>query len=160
MAFRIGDMAVYAAHGIGEVTGIECREISGREQTFYILRLRDSATTVMVPTDEACAKRLRAVIPKSDVKKIFAALKQKSTTPLRQTWNRRHRDYVDRLSKGSLFDVADVLRELTQIRSRKELSFSERRVFETARSMLVQELALAGQTARASIEQELDAILR
>ena len=158
MAFKVGDKAVYAAHGIGEVTSIERREISGRKQNFYILRLLGSGMIVMVPTEKATAKGLRTTIPKAEVKKVFAILKQKKVPLPRQTWNRRHRVYMDKLNTGSVYEAAEVLRELSLLRTKKDLSYSERRVLELARSMLVQELALAKQAPAARIERELDAI--
>ena len=158
MAFKVGDKAVYAAHGIGEVTGIERREVFGSKQKFYILRLLDSGMIVMVPMDKAKSKGLRTIIPRSEVKEVFAVLKQGKVSIPRLTWNRRHRVYMDKLNSGSVYDVAEVLRELSLLRSRKELSFSERRVLDTARAMLVRELALARRVRESRIEQELDAI--
>lgn len=158
MAFKIGDKAVYAAHGIGEVTGIERREIFGSKQKFYILRLLDSGMIIMVPMDKAKSKGLRTIIPRSEVKEVFAVLKQGKVSIPRLTWNRRHRVYMDKLNSGSVYDVAEVLRELSLLRTRKELSFSERRVLDTARAMLVRELALARRVRESRIEQELDAI--
>jgi CarD family transcriptional regulator len=156
VAFKVGDKAVYAAHGIGEVTGIEKRELCGRKQKFYILRLLDSGMIVMVPMD--ASKNLRTIIPRSEVKKVLAVLKQQTVTVPKLTWNRRHRVYMDKLNSGSVYEVAEVLRELSLLRSKKELSFSERRVLETARSMLVRELALAKRVRESRIEKELDAI--
>ena len=158
VAFKVGDKAVYAAHGIGEVTGIERREFSGRKQKFYILRLLETGMVVMVPTDSASSKGLRTVIPKSEVKKVFALLRQQKISIPRQTWNRRHRIYMDKLNSGSVYEVAEVLRELSVLKAKKELSFSERRVHEAARSMLVRELALANRVVESRIERELDAI--
>jgi CarD family transcriptional regulator len=156
VVFKVGDKAVYAAHGIGEVTGIEKRELFGRKQKFYILRLLDSGMIVMVPMD--ASKNLRTIIPKSEVKKVFAVLKQQTVSIPKLTWNRRHRVYMDKLNSGSVYQVAEVLRELCLLRGRKELSFSERRVLDTARSMLVRELALARRVRESRIEKELDAI--
>jgi len=158
LAFRIGDKAVYASYGIGEVKGIERREISGRKQKFYVLQLLDSGMTVMVPTDAASSRRLRTIISRTEVKKVLAVLKQDKVCVPKQTWNRRHRAYLDKLSSGSVFEVAEVLRELSLLRAKKELSFSERRVLENARSMLVRELAAARQAPESRIEKELDAI--
>jgi CarD family transcriptional regulator len=156
--FKVGDIAVYPAHGVGEVTGIESREVSGREHRFYVLRIIESGMRVMVPTDNATSVGLRGVIPKADVKKVFAALKRKKAVASKQTWNRRHREYMEKLKTGSVFDIADVLRELSLLQRNKELSFSERRVLETARSLLVKELAIARRTKESRIERELDAI--
>lgn len=158
MGFKVGDKAVYPAHGVGEVTGVETREISGLEHDFYILRILESGMKVMVPTDNANSVGLRSIIPKADVKKVFAVLKRKKITVAKQTWNRRHREYMEKLKTGSVYEIAEVLRELSLLRFKKDLSYSERKVLETARSLLVQELALARRTKESRIESELDAI--
>ncbi len=158
VSFKVGDKAVYASHGIGEVTGIERREISGRKQLFYILRLLDTGMVVMVPTEKASAKGLRTIIPRTEVKKVLSLLRQHKEPAPKQTWNRRHRAYMTKIHSGCLFEVAEVMRELSLLGTTKELSFSERRLLETARSMLVRELALAQCAPESCIEQELDAI--
>jgi CarD family transcriptional regulator len=158
VGFKVGDKAVYPAHGVGEVTGVETREISGLEHDFYILRILESGMKVMVPTDNANSVGLRSIIPKADVKKVFAVLKRKKITVAKQTWNRRHREYMEKLKTGSVYEIAEVLRELSLLRFKKDLSYSERKVLETARSLLVQELALARRTKESRIESELDAI--
>lgn len=156
--FKVGDKAVYPAHGVGEVTGIECREISGRKHDFYILRIIETGMKVMVPTDNATSVGLRGVITKADAKKVFAILRRKKIAVAKQTWNRRHREYMDKLKTGSVYEIAEVLRELSLLRFKKDLSYSERKVLETARSLLVQELAIARCTKESRIQSELDAI--
>ncbi len=156
--FRIGDKAVYPSHGVGEIIGVERREISGRQQTFYILRFLETGMTVMVPVENISAVGLREIIPLSEVKKVFALLKRKELAVAKQTWNRRYREYIEKIKTGSVFEVAEVLRELSLLRGRKDLSFSERKMLETARTLLVQELAIAKRTKQSLIERELDAI--
>ena len=157
-SFRIGDKAVYPSHGVGEVTGIERREVSGLQQTFYILRIVATGMTVMVPTATAGSVGLREVIAPREVKKVYDLLKRRELILVRQTWNRRYREYMDKIKTGSVYEVAEVLRELSLLRGRKDLSFSERKMLETARALLVQELAVAKRTKESSIERELDAI--
>lgn len=158
--FSVGDKAVYPAHGVGEVTSVESREISGRKHNFYILRIVDSGMTIMVPTDNASTLGLRAIIPRADVKKVFAILRRKKVQLPRTTWNRRHREYMEKLRTGSAFEIAEVLRELSLLRYKKDLSYSERKVLETAKGLLVKELAVAKRTREDRIERELESILQ
>lgn len=158
LSLKVGDKAVYAAHGVGEVLAVERREIHGRSQAFYVLRLAGSGTTVLVPTEKARGSGLRSIIPRAEVKKVLALLRHKESAPPRQPWNRRHRAYMDKLQRGSIFEVAEVLRELSVLQSTKPLSYSERRVLTLARSLLVHELAQARSTQESLIEKELDAI--
>ncbi len=156
--FSIGDKVVYPTQGVGEVIGIEVREVSGHKKQFYILRIVDTAMTVLVPTDNTSSVGLREVIPKSEVSEIYGVLKQKKLEKVRQTWNRRHREYMDKLKTGCLYNVAEILRELSLLRSQKDLSFSERKMLETVRGLVVKEIAVAKHAQEAHIESEIDAI--
>lgn len=156
--FSIGDKVVYPTQGVGEVLGIEVREVSGQKKQFYILRIIDTAMTVLVPTDNTTSVGLREVIPKSEVSGIYGVLKQKKLEKVRQTWNRRHREYMDKLKTGCLYNVAEILRELSLLRSQKDLSFSERKMLETVRGLVVKEIAVAKHAKETLVEREIDAI--
>jgi CarD family transcriptional regulator len=158
VAFNVGDKAVYPAHGVAEVVGLETREIGGNKQTFYILKILDTGTKIMIPTRNVSAVGLREVIAEGDVKEVYNILKSKEIAVEGQTWNRRYREYMDKIKTGSVFEIAEVLRDLSVLRASKELSFGERKMLDTARQLLVKELAIAKNTKEAKIEQELDKI--
>jgi len=158
VAFNVGDKAVYPAHGVAEVVGLETREIGGNKQTFYILKILDTGTKIMIPTRNVSAVGLREVIAEHDVKEVYSILRSKEIAVEGQTWNRRYREYMDKIKTGSVFEIAEVLRDLSVLRSNKELSFGERKMLDTARQLLVKELAIAKNTKEAKIEQELDRI--
>jgi CarD family transcriptional regulator len=158
VAFNVGDKAVYPAHGVAEVVGLETREIGGNRQTFYILRILDTGTKIMIPTRNVSAVGLREVIAEGDVKEVYNILRSKEIAVEGQTWNRRYREYMDKIKTGSVFEIAEVLRDLSVLRASKELSFGERKMLDTARQLLVKELAIAKNTKEAKIEQELDKI--
>ncbi len=158
VTFRVGDKAVYPSHGVAEVTGIESREISGAKQTFYILRILENGMRVMVPTTNATAVGLRAIVKKNRVKEVYTILKSREISVEGQTWNRRYREYMEKIKTGSVFEVAEVLRDLSLLKHDKDLSFGERRMLDTARALLVRELALAKSSKEEKIAKELDAI--
>jgi CarD family transcriptional regulator len=158
VAFSVGDKAVYPAHGVAEVVGLETREIGGNKQTFYILKILDTGTKIMIPTRNVSAVGLREVIGEGDVKEVYNILKSKEIAVEGQTWNRRYREYMDKIKTGSVFEIAEVLRDLSVLRSSKELSFGERKMLDTARQLLVKELAIAKHTKETKIEQEIDKI--
>src|SRR5262249_7972940 len=137
VAFSVGDKAVYPAHGVAEVVGLETREIGGNKQTFYILKILDTGTKIMIPTRNVSAGGLREVIAEGDVKEVYNILKSKEIAVEGQTWNRRYREYMDKIKTGSVFEIAEVLRDLSVLRSSKELSFGERKMLDTARQLLV-----------------------
>ncbi len=157
--FSVGDKAVYPAHGVAEVVGLETREIGGNKQTFYILRILETGMKVMIPTRNVGAVGLREIMSSRDVKEVFNILKSKEISVVEgQTWNRRYREYMDKIKTGSVFEIAEVLRDLSLIRTSKELSFGERKMLETARQLLVRELAVAKSVTELKIEQELERI--
>jgi CarD family transcriptional regulator len=156
--FKVGDKAVYPAHGVGEVMGIESRDIAGKKKSFYILKLLDSGMKLMIPTDGAERAGLRTVISKKDADRVLKILKSDEIAVESQPWNRRYREYMEMLKSGSPFEVAKVLRDLYRLRSDKELSFGERRLLDQARSLLVTELALARKVKEEKVEKEIQGI--
>lgn len=158
--FKIGDKAVYPAHGVGEVTAIEDREIAGQHQTFYILRILDNGMRIMIPTNNIRQVGLREVISKEKVKKVFEILRLKDLSVDTTTWNRRYREYMEKIKTGSVFEVAEVLRDLYLLKSDKDLSFCELKLLDTARSLLIKELAVAKKCDEEDIESEFRSIFQ
>jgi CarD family transcriptional regulator len=155
----VGDNAVYPAHGVAEITGIESRDIAGSKKEFYILKILETDMKLMIPTDGAQRAGLRDVISKKDAKKVIEILKDPEIAVTVQPWNKRYREYTEMLSSGSAFEVAKVLRDLHRVKEDKELSFSERRLLEQARTLVVTELALARKVSVAKVEKEVDTVL-
>ena len=157
--FQIGAMAVYPAHGVGVIESIQEREVAGFLQSFYIMRLLDTDMIIMIPTRNAQSIGLRNVIDTQAVAEIFEILRERHTRLNQQTWNRRYRDYMDKIKTGSLFRVAEVLRDLTLLKLEKELSFGERKMLDTAKNLLVKELSLVNDTQEEEIEAQLQELL-
>ena len=135
--FRVGDLAVYPAHGVAQIIGVETREISSSKQTFYILKVLDTGLKIMVPTSNAGSVGLRDLITAKQVKEVYSILKSRDIPRDTQTWNRRYREYMEKIKTGSVFEIAEVLRDLCVLRLTKELSFGERKMLDTARSLLI-----------------------
>lgn len=159
MDFKIGDKAVHPAHGVGEVTRIDTKSIGGREQSFYVLRIEASESTVMVPTGNISSSGLRPIISKSEAKEVIDELKRDDVAVTSQPWNRRYREYTDLLNSGSPIEVAKVLRDLSRLRETKDLSFGERRLLEQARELIVKELAIAKEVNEDRVVKDLEKIL-
>jgi len=154
--FKVGDMAVYPAHGVGVIERIENRKISGCQQDFYVMRILETNMIIMIPSSNATHVGLRQIIDQNDVSKIFAILKKRDVSVNgNQTWNRRYRDYMDKIKSGSVFEVAEVYRDLTTIKQDKELSFGERKMLDTARSLLVKEISLAKNMTEEDVERDI-----
>lgn len=156
--FRIGDNAVYPSHGVGVVRGIQEKSIGGKKKYFYILQLHENGSTILIPTDKVKDVGLRTIIPPKDVPKIYKILKSKDSVSDDQTWNRRYREYMEKIRTGSVYEIAEVLRDLYRLKVDKELSFGERKMLDTAKSLLIKELSLAQKTQEETIEVELKEI--
>lgn len=156
--FNVGDLAVYPAQGVGIIEAIECREVMGCSQRFYIMRIMGNGMKIMIPTDSADTVGLREVIAVGDIPKIYAILLNKDVNIDRQTWNKRYRDYLEKIKTGSVFEIASVLRDLFILKADKNLSFGERKMMDTAKSLLVKEISVASKSEETKIEQYLQTI--
>lgn len=157
-AFQVGEMAVYPGYGVAEITGVENREISGTEQRFYVLKVLHKEMTLMVPMSNADAVGLRNIIDAPQVEEVYEVLRKRGEKISTATWNRRYREYMDKIRTGSLTEIATVLRDLCLLRSDKDLSYGERNMLETARALLVQELALAKGKSEDEVEAEIEGL--
>src|SRR5271157_3108746 len=110
--FKVGDKAVYPAQGVAEVIRIEEKDIAGMRQKFYVLRILDTDRKIMVPVSNASAVGLRQVISEQEIREIFDILRERTIAFDNQTWNRRYRGFMDKIKTGSIYDVAEVLRDL------------------------------------------------
>ena len=156
--FRVGDLAVYPAHGVAQIVGVETREISANKQTFYILKILENGMKIMIPTRNAGAVGLRELIRADEVDEVFAILKSREVAVEGQTWNRRYREYMEKIKTGSVFEIAEVLRDLQRLKGDKELSFGERKMLDTARTLIVKEIAIARKQTEEAVKTEIEAI--
>ena len=154
--FNIGDKAVYPGHGVAEVMGLERREIAGSAMEFYVLRVLENDMKVMVPKSNAASVGLRRIVGEEQILEVYGVLSRRGEKISTATWNRRYREYMEKIKTGSLLEIATVLRDLCILRSDKDLSFGERKMLDTARSLLVQELALAKGVEHSDVVRELD----
>jgi CarD family transcriptional regulator len=157
--FQVGQLAVYPAHGVGVIESVQERAVSGNHEQFYIMRLLDSDMIIMIPIGNARNIGLRDIIDLQAVTEIYEILQHRPTRLNNQTWNRRYRDYMDKIKTGSPFRVAEVLRDLTLLKTEKDLSFGERKMLDTAKNLLVKELSLVNNTNEVEIEAKLLALM-
>ena len=154
--FRIGDRAVYPAHGVAEIVAIESKEIAGQRRDFYVLRVVHSEMKLMIPCDGADRAGLRNVVNAETVEQVFDVLRSADVAVKPGPWNRRFREYTELVNSGSLVEVAKVFRDLWRIRPDRELSYGERRLLEQSKNLLVAELALVQRMELPAMESELE----
>jgi CarD family transcriptional regulator len=157
--FRVGDLAVYPAHGVGQIQAIENRVVNGEQHNFYILRVLENGMVIMIPINNVESVGLRCLIDAKEVPKVYAIMKTKrEVLGDNQTWNRRYREYMEKIKTGSLFDVAEVFRDLFRLKLTKDLSFGERKLYDTAQILLVKELSKAKKKDEKTILSEIESL--
>ena len=156
--FSVGEKAVYPAQGVAEVVGIEEKSISGNKIKFYVLKILDTEMKIMVPTHKAEQVGLRSLASKGDIDKVMEILEDSDVKMDKQTWNRRYRGFMEKIKTGSLFEVAEVYRDLSRLKHTKTLSFGEKRMLDTARGLIVKELSVAQEKPPEKVEKRLESI--
>jgi len=155
--FKVGDLAVYPAHGVGKINSIESKIVNGEEHDFYMMKILENEMTIMIPTWNVEQVGLRDVIDEEEISKVYEVMKKREESPGdTQTWNRRYREYMEKIKTGSLYDVAEVYRDLSLLKLTKDLSFGERKLYDTAQTLLVTELSSARNTDEQTIISEME----
>ena len=149
--FNIGDKIVYPMHGAGTIDSIEEKDILGEKQSYYILRL-PGEVKVMVPIKNAEQVGVRSIIDKGSADKVFKILEQ-DETEMNKNWNKRYRDNMDKLKSGDIYEIADVVRNLSFKKKEKGLSTGENKMLTNAKQILVSELVLAEHSNTDEIEE-------
>ena len=155
--FTSDDLVVYPAQGVGKIERIDSKTVGGIVCELYIVRIRANNVTLMVPVNNAAHVGLRTLTPKDEALTILDSLRNESGKAVYtgQNWNRRFREYSDRLKSPSLAIVAEVLRELLLIGRSKELSFGERRLQEQAMGLVTGELSEVLEVEEDKVRDEL-----
>ena len=157
--FKVGDLAVYPAHGVGRIEAIESRVVNDEKNDFYIMKVIENNMVIMIPTRNVESVRLRDVISQKEISKVYDVIKQDRESLINnQTWNRRYKEYMDKIKTGSIYDVAEVFRDLYFIKVTKDLSFGERKLFDTATTLLISELSTAANTNEETIMSKIESL--
>ncbi|HEC99458.1 MAG TPA: CarD family transcriptional regulator [Proteobacteria bacterium] len=156
--FKTGELAVYPAHGVGVIESIERREFNGEKQNFYIMRIIDTDMVIMIPTHNVQSVGIRNIVNKKDIPRVLDILKDRSIEIVTQTWNKRYREYMDKIKTGSVFEVASVLRDLYILKDEKPLSFGEKKMLDTAMNLLVKELSIARNVKEGKVRRDIEAL--
>jgi CarD family transcriptional regulator len=140
--FKIGDKIVYPMHGAGIIEGIEEKEILGDKRQYYVLRMPIGDMKVMVPISNVETIGIRKIIAGEEVREVFNVLRQEDS-PMSTNWNRRYRSNMEKIKSGNIYDLAEVVRNLTSRDKEKGLSTGEKKMLDSARQILLSELVLA-----------------
>lgn len=149
--FNIGDKIVYPMHGAGTIDAIEEKNILGEKQNYYIIKM-PGEVKVMVPTDKAEEVGVRNIIDKEEASKVMTILGE-NETEMSQNWNKRYRDNMEKMKSGNIYEVADVVRNLSFKQKEKGLSTGEKKMLNNAKQILVSELVLAEHASQEEVEK-------
>ena len=152
--FNVGDFIVYPMHGAGTIDAIEEKDILGEKQSYYILKM-PGEVKVMVPTNKAEQIGVRNIIDKTSAEKVFEILED-DETEMSMNWNKRYRDNMEKMKSGDIYEVADVVRNLTFKQKEKGLSTGEKKMLINAKQILVSELVLAERSSYEEMENIVD----
>ncbi|HSL23067.1 MAG TPA: CarD family transcriptional regulator [Vicinamibacterales bacterium] len=158
MTFQVGDKVIYPNHGLGVVEGIETKTILGTTCGFYHLRMIGSETTVLVPLDNVDGVGLRRAINDSECDRLFQLLGD-GKIDNHQNWKGRFKDNSDKMRTGSIYDVVDVLKNLTYLSRSKSLSFREKRMLDRAKFLVVSEISEVLRRTTPDVEGQVEKAL-
>ena len=149
--FNVGDKIVYPMHGAGTIDAIEEKDILGEKQNYYIIKM-PGEVKVMVPISKAGDVGVRSVINKEEAGKVLEIL-EANETEMSNNWNKRYKENMDKMKSGSIYEVADVVRNLSYKQKEKGLSTGEKKMLNNAKQILVSELVLAEHATQEEVEQ-------
>lgn len=149
--YNVGDKIVYPMHGAGIIESIEEKEILGRKQSYYVMKMPIGDMKVMIPTHNVEDIGIRDIVTANDVERVFEILSD-STMDDGISWNKRYRENMTKIKSGDIFEVADVVRTLMIRDKEKGLSTGERKMLASARQILVSELVLAKNMQQIEVE--------
>ncbi len=158
MKFEIGDKAVVPALGVGIVKDINSLVMEGTNYDCYVIKILDNGLQYEVPVNNVGANGIREVISLDAVEMVYNVLRDRSKKPDKQTWNRRYREYMNKIKTGDPLEVAAVLRDLARLKAEKTLSFGERKMYDQAHVLIVQEIAVARDVDDQVIKDEIEHI--
>ncbi len=140
LSFRIGELVVYPAHGVGRISAIEEQEIAGAKLELYIVDFEREKLRLKVPTNRAEQKGMRRLADRSVIEHAMKVIRGRARIK-RTMWSRRAQEYDAKINSGDLIAVAEVVRDLYRSDRQPEQSYSERQLFEQALFRMARELA-------------------
>jgi len=159
LAYSVGDKVVYPHHGAGTVIKKEKRDVLGEKREYLTIQILHNDMTVMVPVESADKAGLRKVIAKNDVEEVMAVLRQDETN-MPKNWNRRFKHNREKIKTGDIFELAEVVRNLSIREAEKGLSTGEKQMFNRAKKILASELMYARGLDEDQADKFLDGVLK
>lgn len=152
--FNVGDKIVYPMHGAGTIDAIEQKDILGEKQDYYIIKM-PGEVKVMVPIAKAEEVGVRNVINKAEAGKVLEVL-EANETEMSNNWNKRYKENMEKMKSGNVYEIVDVVRNLSYKQKEKGLSTGEKKMLINAKQILVSELVLAEHASENEVEDLIE----
>jgi CarD family transcriptional regulator len=153
--FKVGDLAVYPGQGVGVIEALEKKQVNGVNKTFYVMKILQNDVKIIVPTEMAETIGMRVIISQDLVPRVYEIFKQKKTNLDNGGWNKRYREFSEKIKTGSIFEIAEVMRDLLLLKQKKGLSFREARMLEFVTNLVIKEISLATNKEEHAIEEKI-----
>ena len=158
MSFAVGDKVVYPQHGATVIEDIETLDAFGTAREYLVLRFADGDLTLRVPSEQAAAVGLRQIISPGELDDVLDVLRRRDVR-MPANWSRRFKNHTDMLRSGDVYQLAEVVRNLSRRNADKALSAGEQRMLQKARRNLISELSLVLAEDADTVGLRMDAAL-
>jgi CarD family transcriptional regulator len=149
--FGVGDKVVYPTHGVGKIEAIDEKEIGGQKIKCYVLNILGKDLKIIVPMFNAQKVGLRQIIKEDEVERVLNILRDEINN-MPPKWNKRYSFNMDKIRTGSIYEIAEVFKNLTRLGRKKELSFGERKMLDSTKELIVVEIAHSKKIGTAQAE--------
>ncbi|MBZ4645660.1 MAG: CarD family transcriptional regulator [Petroclostridium sp.] len=153
--YNIGDKIVYPMHGAGVIESIEEKEILGKRQKYYVMKMPIGDMKVMIPMTNIKEIGIREIINQQEAEGVIQIFKS-GKTDMCSNWNKRYRENMVKIKSGNIYEVADVVKNLMYRDKEKGLSTGERKMLNSAKQILISELVLAKGMKQSEIESMIE----
>ncbi len=150
--YKVGEEIVYPIQGVGHIKAIEEREFKEQKLLYYIIYLEVTDMTIMVPVDRADELGIRPIVSKEEAEKALKLIAE-DYEPIPADWKMRYQMNLDLLKKGSVLDIATVVRALYHRSQIKELPILERKLYDNALKLLVDEISFSLNKKKEEVEE-------
>ena len=159
--FKIGDKVVYPMHGAGTIESIEEKEMLGKQEDYYIIKMPVGGMKLMVPTSKVDNIGIREVSNKGEAERVFSILeKPKDPYIYDANWSKRYNVNVEKIKSGSITEVAEVVRELSHRHMERGLSIGEKKMLNTAKDILLSEMVLSEGMSQDILDNKIEEAIK
>lgn len=157
--FSIGDKVFYPYHGAGIIEGIEEKEVLGGKCKYYVIKIVLGDMRVMVPIDKTEIHGIRDITSEDRIDDIFNILSSE-TSCMCKNWSKRYRENEAKIRRGDIFEVSELVKNLTAADRGKKLSTGEKKMLENAKQLLISELMLVLDESYDKMEEMMQRMIK